>query len=108
MDAKSPDQTAMGNAMTETSDMMEVDWPDTNATKTVLNVGSGSYTPERLHPAFRNAEWKEVRYDIDTLVKPDIVGSITDMAAVANESCDAIWCSHNLEHLHTHEVPKAL
>jgi len=102
------DQTAVGNAMTETSSMMEVDWPGTKATKTVLNVGSGFYAPEKLHSAFRNSGWKEVRYDIDTLVKPDIVGSIVDMAAVVSESCDAIWCSHNLEHLHTYEVPKAL
>ena len=108
MDTTPPDQTAVGNAMIEPSSMMEVDWPDTKAAKTVLNVGSGFYAPERLHSAFRNPGWKEVRYDIDTVVKPDIVGSIVDMAAVASGSCDAIWCSHNLEHLHTYEVPKAL
>lgn len=88
--------------------MMEVDWADTKAAKTVLNVGSGSYAPDKLHPTFRNPEWKEVRYDIDTRVSPDIVGSIVDMSAVESELCDAIWSSHNLEHLHTYEVPKAL
>lgn len=102
------DETAASNVMTEIFNLMEVDWPDTKATKTVLNAGSGFYAPEKLHSAFRDLGWKEVRYDIDTLVKPDIVGSIVDMAAVASESCDAIWCSHNLEHLHTYEVPNAL
>jgi SAM-dependent methyltransferase len=74
----------------------------------VLNTGCGSYTPERLHAAFRNGGWKEVRYDIDQRVKPDIVGSITNLSGVQTASFDAIWCSHNLEHLHTYEIPKAL
>jgi predicted SAM-dependent methyltransferase len=109
MDTAPPESAAVGNGMIESSGMMDVvDRPETEATKTVLNVGSGSYAPDRLHPTFRNPRWKEVRYDIDTRVRPDIVGSITNMAAVPNGSCDAIWCSHNLEHLHTYEVPKAL
>jgi predicted SAM-dependent methyltransferase len=109
MDATPTDQTAVGSAMIESSSMMDVvDRPETDAIRTVLNVGSGSYAPDRLHPAFRNSRWREIRYDIDTRVKPDIVGSITNMAAVPNGSCDAIWSSHNVEHLHTYEVPKAL
>jgi predicted SAM-dependent methyltransferase len=74
----------------------------------VLNAGSGTYTPERLHVAFRHPEWTEVRLDIDERAMPDITGSIVDLSAIANASFDAIWCSHNLEHLYTHEVGKAL
>jgi SAM-dependent methyltransferase len=74
----------------------------------VLNTGCGTYAPERLHPTFRAAGWQEVRLDIDQRVKPDILGTITDLSKVESASFDAIWCSHNLEHLHTHEVPKAL
>jgi SAM-dependent methyltransferase len=78
------------------------------AAKRVLNVGSGPYDPARLHPAFRNSGWTEVRYDIDKRLKPDIVGSIVNLEAVGSATFDAIWCAHNLEHLHAHEVPKAL
>ena len=78
------------------------------APKRVLNVGSGPYDPTRLHAAFRNSGWTEVRYDIDKRLKPDIVGSIVNLEAVASATFDAIWCAHNLEHLHSHDVPKAL
>jgi SAM-dependent methyltransferase len=77
-------------------------------TKRVLNAGSGPHDSQRLHSAFRNSEWAEVRYDIDKLVKPDVVGSIIALRAFGDATFDAIWCSHNLEHLHTHEVPMAL
>jgi ubiquinone/menaquinone biosynthesis C-methylase UbiE len=33
---------------------------------------------------------------------------MTDMHSVATNSIDAIWSSHNLEHLRRHEVPVAL
>lgn len=76
--------------------------------KTVLNVGSGP-SPSRLHQIFATANWAQLRLDANPDVKPDIVGSITDMSAtVAAGSVDAVWSSHNIEHLHTHEVPGAL
>jgi SAM-dependent methyltransferase len=49
--------------------------------------------------------WEEVRLDIDPGVKPDVVGSITQLeASFAAESFDAVWSSHVLEHLYAHEV----
>jgi SAM-dependent methyltransferase len=74
----------------------------------VLNAGSGPYDLDRLHVVFRDSGWTEVRYDIDKFVKPDLVGSIVDLGAIGDATFDAIWCSHNLEHLHTHDVPRAL
>ncbi len=76
--------------------------------KTVLHVGCGQLNPARLHATFRLDGWKEVRLDIDPAVRPDIVASITDMKQVPNSSIDAVWSSHNLEHLYAHEVPTAL
>jgi SAM-dependent methyltransferase len=77
--------------------------------KRVLNAGSGSYSARRLHPAFAPDSWEETRIDVDTQAKPDIVASITDMrACVADQSFDAIWSSHTLEHLYAYEVPLAL
>ena len=76
--------------------------------RTVLHVGCGPASPHKLPPAFFPAgEWQEVRLDIDPSVAPDIIASITDMAAVASASADAVWSSHNLEHLDPHEVPVA-
>jgi hypothetical protein len=74
----------------------------------VLHVGCGPAHPEALHIGFRTPEWREVRLDVDPLVKPDIVASITAMPQVVSGSVDAVWSSHNLEHLARHEVPVAL
>jgi hypothetical protein len=41
-------------------------------------------------------------------LNPDIVGTMTDMSAVADASVDALFSSHNIEHLYPHEVPVAL
>jgi SAM-dependent methyltransferase len=63
----------------------------------------------QLHPAFRTDCWQEVRFDIDPHVKPDIVGSITDMSElIPSQSFDGVWSSHSLEHLYAHEVLAAL
>jgi len=41
-------------------------------------------------------------------VQPDVVGSLVDLGAFDNCSVDAVFSSHNLEHLYPHEVPIAL
>ena len=76
--------------------------------KVVLHVGSGPKNPRKLHQLFREDGWREIRLDINPAVHPDIVASLTDMSAVESASVDAVWSSHNLEHLHAHEVPVAL
>ncbi|MGC2204096.1 MAG: methyltransferase domain-containing protein [Stellaceae bacterium] len=76
--------------------------------KTVLNVGCGYPLRQRLHPHFQGPQWREIRLDLDPAVQPDIVCSITDMSPVETGSVDAIWSSHNLEHLQRHEAPLAL
>ncbi len=74
----------------------------------LLNVGCGMSGVNRLPLYFRNTDWHEIRLDIDSSVIPDIVGSSTDLSAIPNSCIDAIWSSHNLEHLHSFEVPVAL
>ncbi len=78
------------------------------ATQRVLHVGCGPANPLNLNERFRNGGWVEVRLDIDPNVRPDIVASLTDMTVVPSETVDAVWSSHNLEHLYAHEVPVAL
>lgn len=76
--------------------------------KTVLHVGCGINNPNNLHKAFRTSDWQEVRLDIAPEVQPDILADIKHMPVVQDNSVDAIWSSHNIEHLYWHEVPLAL
>ncbi len=74
--------------------------------KTFLHVGCGHKRKERTTKAL--SSWNELRFDIDESVKPDLVGTMTDMSSVSSESVDAVFSSHNIEHLYPHEVPVAL
>lgn len=74
----------------------------------LLHVGCGPVRRNRLPLCFHAGDWHEIRLDIDPAVQPDLVGSITDLHMIADASIDAIWSSHNLEHLHSFEVPVAL
>lgn len=82
--------------------------PGTAGTAAVLHVGCGPYGREMLPPLFRGPGWREIRLDIDPAVRPDVVSSITDMHALADGQVDAVYSSHNIEHLYAHEVPLAL
>ena len=75
---------------------------------TVLNIGSGYPLRQKLPPMFQGPEWRELRHDVDAGVNPDILCPLTDLSPVATGSIDAIWSSHNLVHLHRHDVPRAL
>jgi len=73
-----------------------------------LHVGSGPKNPKKIPAAFQGPQWREVRLDIDPAVAPDLVGDIRAMPAAQTARFDAVYSSHNLEHLHPHEVPLAL
>ena len=75
---------------------------------TFLHVGCGNKRKDRTTRGFNTEQWLELRFDIDESVTPDLVGTMTDMARVESESVDAIFSSHNIEHLYPHEVPVAL
>ena len=75
--------------------------------KTFLHVGCGHYTKSQA-PGFNNDNWKEIRFDIDKNVNPDIEGTLTDMSLVKTGSVDAVYSAHNIEHIYPHEVPFAL
>ena len=74
--------------------------------KTFLHVGCGPKRKDRTTAGF--ADWSELHFDIDESVQPDLVGTMTDMSSVSSESVDAVFSSHNIEHLYPHEVPVAL
>ena len=75
--------------------------------KTLLNVGCGFSNKSQIK-GFNNDNWKEIRLDIDSAVKPDVVGSSTDMSLIETGSVDAVYSSYNLDHIYPHEVPIAL
>ena len=76
--------------------------------KTFLHVGCGLNDKTAAGRGFQTDEWQEIRFDINPDVHPDIVGSMIDMSGVADSSIDAVFSSHNIEHLYPHEVPLAL
>jgi SAM-dependent methyltransferase len=75
--------------------------------KKFLHVGCGPQNKSQLK-GFNSNDWEEIRFDIDPKVNPDILGTLTDMTLVASESIDAIFSSHNIEHVFPHEVPLVL
>ena len=76
--------------------------------KKFLHVGCGPARKENTTAEFSLGHWHELRFDIDPAVTPDIVGTMTDMSEVEDAYVDAIYSSHNIEHLYVHEVAEAL
>lgn len=73
-----------------------------------LHVGCGPTRKNQTTRGFDTPAWEEVRLDIDPEVEPDIVGSMLDMSAVPDGFADAVFSSHNVEHVFFHEVPRVL
>ena len=68
--------------------------------KRILHAGCGNTPlPEWLDGA-------EVRLDINSRCKPDIVAGLTDMGPIGG--FDAVYCCHVLEHLFPRDIPIAL
>lgn len=76
--------------------------------KKLLHVGCGHNRKHQTTAGFNNDGWGEIRLDIDASVMPDITGTMMDMPGVGSGSVDALYSSHNIEHLYPHEVPVAL
>lgn len=74
----------------------------------LLHVGCGAKHKHQTTKGFQSEAWEEIRLDIDPSVKPDVLGTMTDMAAIETRSVDAIYSSHNIEHLYPHELSVAL
>ena len=76
--------------------------------RSFLHIGCGEKRKAQTTLAFNTAEWSEVRFDIDPTVKPDVIGTMTDLSTIPDQSFDALFSSHNIEHLYPHEVGVAL
>jgi len=71
----------------------------------VLNVGGGS---KSFALPGHYSGWEHVLLDIEPGKGVDLVHDARDLAALPAASFDAVYCSHNLEHYHVHEVPRVL
>jgi SAM-dependent methyltransferase len=76
--------------------------------KHVLHVGCGQASRQSMPPIFHSDDWQEVRLDIAESVKPDVVGDIRNMPAVKTNTMDALFSSHNVEHVYAFEVPSVM
>jgi ubiquinone/menaquinone biosynthesis C-methylase UbiE len=73
-----------------------------------LHVGCGFKRKNQTTIGFNTEQWDEIRLDLDPKVMPDIVGSMVNMHNLKDQSVDAIFSSHNIEHLYPHEIPIAM
>jgi len=72
----------------------------------LLNVGGGN---KRIPIPAHFAGWEHQMLDIDPNSGADVVCSATEIKErLADKGYDAVYCSHNLEHYHRHDLPKVL
>jgi SAM-dependent methyltransferase len=71
----------------------------------LLNVGGGS---KAFGIPAHYAGWQHVLLDIDPKGGADIVLDARGLEQLPAAQFDAVYCSHNLEHYHHHEVPRVL
>jgi len=76
--------------------------------RTVLHIGCGPRGSGVLPPELQGEQWREIRVDVDPAVQPDVVASMTDLRRFTDSSIDAVYSWHNVEHLHSFDVPIAL
>jgi predicted SAM-dependent methyltransferase len=82
--------------------------PERPGAKRVLHVGCGSKRQPQMPKLFHGEGWQEIRLDIDPGAQPDIIADLMDMAPVPDNSMDAVFSSHNVEHVFIYQVPKVL
>ena len=73
-----------------------------------LHVGCGPKRKDSTTNVFNTNQWEEYTLDIDPSCSPDFIGTMTDLSMIENETFDAVYSSHNIEHLYIHEAIEAV
>lgn len=76
--------------------------------RSLLHVGCGGSRLHNLPTFFQDGVWSEIRYDINPDVDPDIVGELQDMSIIEDGAIDALYSSHNIEHVWAFEVDRVM
>ena len=71
----------------------------------VLNVG-GNDKAIKIPSCY--AHWTHHLLDIDPTGNPDILCDARNLQTIRGNEYDSVYCSHNLEHYFSHDVPKVL
>ena len=71
----------------------------------VLNVGGQSRGIQLPAPY---ATFEQVLLDLDPTVGADIVLDVRELTSLEPQQFEAVYCSHNLEHVRQHDVPVVL
>jgi predicted SAM-dependent methyltransferase len=71
----------------------------------VLNVGGNN---KGIPLPSQYAGWEHVLLDIDPRGNPDVLCDARELKALPAGAYDSIYCSHNLEHYHRHEVTRVV
>lgn len=82
-------------------------FPETNK-KILLNLGSGKVPLTKCGYIEGFEDYYEVRVDLDEESNPDIFSDVKDLHMIVDNSVDAVYSSHCLEHLEFYDVPKCL
>lgn len=72
--------------------------------KIVINIGCGKTKLDSQSKYF--SDWQEIRVDAFENETVNLISSIVNFEGVPNESADAVWASHVLEHNYWHDLPK--
>jgi predicted SAM-dependent methyltransferase len=76
--------------------------------KNLLHIGCGLQNISSLPLWFQKTSWDETRMDIDPSVDPDIIGRLQDLSLIEDSVFDAVYSSHNIEHVSSYEVQPIL
>ncbi|MDZ4254087.1 MAG: FkbM family methyltransferase [Sulfuritalea sp.] len=73
--------------------------------KRVLNVGGNS---KNISIPSIYDEWENVLLDIDPACNPDVLCDAREIGTLIDGHYDSVYCEHNLEHYHHHDVARVL